>query len=130
MQNWWSCNEATATDASEERNCKKISKKKIKFYQEKVDQDSKNTEGTSEGRKDGKNKKCRFCGRIHRPKMCPAYSKECKKCKKKIFGQVAVRIKLLNETICNRNNHWSWYNKCTCMWSNINYQNWGIRWKS
>ena len=28
-------------------------------------------------------KKCKFCGRIHKPRECPAYGQECHKCKKK-----------------------------------------------
>ena len=28
-------------------------------------------------------KKCKFCGRIHKPRECPAYGQECRKCKKK-----------------------------------------------
>ena len=38
-------------------------KKKTKFHQKKVDRDSKDPESTSDGGKDGKNKKCRSCGR-------------------------------------------------------------------
>ena len=49
----------------------------------KIDRDSKDPEGIGEGEKAGKNKKFRFCGRIHRPKMCPAYGQECRKRKKK-----------------------------------------------
>ena len=55
----------------QEKEIRKINKKKTKFYQKKVDRESKDPEGTSDGGKDGENKKCRFCGRIHRPKICP-----------------------------------------------------------
>ena len=82
----------------QEKEIGKINKKKTKFYQKKVDRDSKDPQGTSEGRKDGKNKKCRFCGRIHRPKMCPAYGQECRKCKKKNHWASCCQSKAVNET--------------------------------
>ena len=45
-----------------------------------------------------KKKKCRFCGRIHRPKMCLAYGKECRKCKKKSHWESCFQSKFVNET--------------------------------
>ena len=82
----------------QENEIRKINKKKTKFYQKKVDRDSKDLEGNSEGGKDGKNKKCRFCGRMHRPKMCPAYDQECRKCKKKNHWPSCSQGKAVNET--------------------------------
>ena len=82
----------------QENEIGKINKKKTKFYQKKVDRDSKDLEDNSEGGKDGKNKKCRFCGRIHRPKMCPAYDQECRKCKKKNHWPSCCQGKAVSET--------------------------------
>ena len=82
----------------QENEIGKINEKKTKFYQKKVDGDSKDLEGNSEGGKDGKNKKCRFCGRIHKPKMCPAYYQECRKCKEKNHWPSCCQGKAVNET--------------------------------
>ena len=61
-----------------------------------------------------KNKKCRFCGRIHRcqrcdvkeykdvmsknTKICSAYGKQCRKCKKKSHWESCCQSKFVNET--------------------------------
>ena len=96
MQSRGSYKKAIAAYASRERNWKDL--KKTKSYQKKVDRDSKGPEGTSDEGKNGKNKKCRFCGRIHRPKMCPAYGQECRKCKKKKHWASCCQSKTVNET--------------------------------
>ena len=82
----------------QEKEIGKISKKKIKFYQKKVDGDSNDPEGTSNEGQDGKNKKYRFCGRMHRPKLCPAYCQECRKCKMKNHWASCCQGKAVNET--------------------------------
>ena len=43
-------------------------------------QKKENTKGSTQTM-DGK--KCKFCGRIHKPRECPAYGQECHKCKNK-----------------------------------------------
>ena len=75
----------------------KIHRKKLKFYQRKTEKDSKDSEGIRDGGKDGKNKKCKYCGRIHKPKMCPAYGQECRKCKKKNHWAICCQSKSVNE---------------------------------
>ena len=42
-------------------------------------------------------KKCKFCEGIYKPRECPAYGKECGKCKEKIIGQTAVIPKKVHE---------------------------------
>ena len=81
----------------QEKEIGKIHKKKLKLYQRKTEKDSKDSEGISNGGKDGKNKKCKYCGRIHKPKMCPAYGQECRKCKKKNHWAICCQSKSVNE---------------------------------
>ena len=82
----------------QEKEVAKIQKKKQKFYQKKHDKDVKDLEGATDGGKDGKNKKCKYCGRIHKPKMCPAYGQECRKCKKKNHWASCCQSRNVNET--------------------------------
>ena len=53
IQSRWSYKKETATDASTEKNWK-VNKKKTTFYEKKIDRNSKDPEGTSEGGKDEK----------------------------------------------------------------------------
>ena len=43
-------------------------------------------------------KKCRFCGKIHKPRECPAYGKECYKCHKKNHWASCCMSKSIHET--------------------------------
>ena len=81
----------------QEKEIGKIHKKKLKLYQRKTEKDSKDSEGISSGGKDGKNKKCKYCGRIRKPKMCPAYGQECRKCNKKNHWAIYCQSKSVNE---------------------------------
>ena len=42
-------------------------------------------------------KKCKFCGRIHKPRECPAYGQECHKCKKKNHWANCCQTKKVHE---------------------------------
>ena len=74
--------------------------KRKQYFIKRKEIDSKDREGTSEGENDGtwKSKKYRFYRKIHRPRMCPAYGKECRKCKKKNNWASGSQSKAVNKT--------------------------------
>ena len=41
---------------------------------------------------------CKYCGRQHEPRQCPAYGQECRKCKKKHHWAACCKSKAINKT--------------------------------
>ena len=51
-------------------------------------------------------KKCQYCGRIHKPKNCPAFGQECRRCKKKNHWANCCTTKMISENTTEENHEY------------------------
>ena len=70
-------NEKDVGGMSRNQKWKKAQKRKEKSDDTQKKENKKGSTQTMAG------KGCKFCGRIHKPRECPAHGQECLKCKKK-----------------------------------------------
>ena len=79
----------------QEKEIGKINKKKTKFYQKKVDRDSKDPESTSDGQKDGKTRNADSVEEYTDQRCVQYMVKSAENAGRKIVGQGAVRARML-----------------------------------
>ena len=60
---------------------------------------SRSTSGRKSSSWDKDGKKCGNCGHYHLPKQCPAYGKECFKCKRRIISQNFVEVQIKSQVV-------------------------------
>ena len=78
-------------DITRNQKWKKAQKKKGGSGDRQKKENKKGSTQTMDG------KGCKFCGRIHKPRECPAYGQECHKCKKKNHWTSCCMTKKIHE---------------------------------